>query len=186
MLSKFKKTILVFIFGVILICGVYESKFIHKIIYPKKYNEFVSKYSKEFNVDENLVYSIMKAESKFIEDAESHKGAKGLMQISDITRDWAVSELNIKDIDIFSPNDNIKIGCWYIQKLFKEFGQLELVIAAYNGGSGNVAKWLKNKEYSLDGENLYNIPFEETKNYVKKVLKNYKNYNQIYSKEGSL
>lgn len=185
MLDKSKKSILFGILGIILVIGVYESKIIHKIIYPKKYYEYVSKYSSEFSVDENLVYSIMKAESKFIEDAESYKGAKGLMQISDITRDWGASELDIDDIDIFNPEDNIKIGCWYINKLFKEFGKLDLVIAAYNGGSGNVSKWLKNKEYSLDGVNLYKIPFEETSNYVKKVLKNYKNYNEIYSEKGN-
>lgn len=186
MFYKSKKSILIVILGILLTVGIYESKIIHKIIYPKKYSEYVVKYSNEFDVDENLVYSIMKAESKFIENAESHKGAKGLMQISDITRDWGATELDMEDIDIFSPEDNIKIGCWYINKLFKEFGKLDLVVAAYNGGSGNVSKWLEDKNYSLDGVSLYNIPFEETSNYVKKVLKNYKNYNEIYSEKGNL
>lgn len=68
--------------------------------------------------------------------------------------------------------------------LYKEFGKTDLVIAAYNGGSGNVKKWLSDKEYSKDGESLYVIPFSETDKYVTKVKKNYEQYKRLYSKEG--
>ncbi len=181
-----KKTIFsIAIILVLLLLGLVESKTIQKLVYPKKYEVYVQKYSKEFDLDENLVYSVIKAESKFKEDAISHKGAKGLMQISDITRDWAIEELKLGNIDIFDPETNIKIGCWYLDRLYKEFGNLNLVIAAYNGGSGNVTKWLNNSQHSRDGENLDNIPFEETSNYLRKVLTNYKNYNKIYDEEGS-
>ncbi|MPM62589.1 Membrane-bound lytic murein transglycosylase C [bioreactor metagenome] len=173
-------SILLILFTTILI----ESKTVQKIIYPKKYPEAVEKYSKEFNLEENLVYSIIKAESKFRKKAVSNKGAKGLMQISDITRDWAKEELELSEVDIFDPDTNIRIGCWYLNKLFKEFGSLDLVIAAYNGGSGNVKKWLSNSDFSKDGEKLHMIPFKETSNYLEKVNKNYKNYNEIYGKEG--
>lgn len=157
-----------------------ESKTIHKLIYPKQYSEYVEKYAEEFDLDENLVYSVIKAESKFNEKAISHKGAKGLMQVSDITRDWAIEELELEEVDIFNPETNIKIGCWYLNKLYKEFGKLDLVIAAYNGGSGNVRKWLENHDYSEDGEKLHNIPFQETSTYLEKVKNNYKNYKEIY------
>lgn len=174
-------SILLIIFTVFLL----ETKVIHKLIYPRKYSQYVEKYSREFNLDENLVYSVIKAESKFRKEAISYKGAKGLMQISDITRDWAVDELKLGDIDIFDPQTNIMIGCWYINKLYKEFGNLDLVIAAYNGGSGNVSKWLDNCDYSKDGKQLHNIPFEETSNYLKKVKKNYSKYNEIYAERGT-
>lgn len=72
-------------------------------------------------------------------------------------------------MDIFDPETNIRLGCWYLSKLYKEFGKLDLVIAAYNGGSGNVKKWLENNEYSKDGENLHDIPFKQTSKYVEKV-----------------
>lgn len=91
------------------------------------------------------------------------------MQILDITRDWGAEELNLKNVDIFDPETNIRLGCWYLSKLYKEFGKLDLVIAAYNGGSGNVKKWLENNEYSKDGENLHDIPFKQTSKYVEKV-----------------
>lgn len=173
-------SIFIILFGALLV----EKDTVNKLIYPKKYSEYVEKYAKEFNLDENLVYSVIKAESKFKQDAVSNKGAKGLMQISDITRDWAIEELELGEIDIFDPEVNIRIGCWYINKLYKEFGKLDLVIAAYNGGSGNVKKWLNNDNYSKDGQKLHSIPFKETSNYVKKVSKNYEKYNKIYSKEG--
>lgn len=182
-----KKRILIILFTFIILFTAFlvEKKIIHKLIYPKEYSEYVTQYSKEFNIDENLVYSIMKIESKFKEDAISYKGAKGLMQISDITRDWAIEEMELEETDIFNPEINIRIGCWYLNKLYKEFGKLDLVIAAYNGGSGNVNKWLSDDNYSTDGNKLYNIPFKETSNYVKKVKNNYENYNKIYGKEGT-
>lgn len=174
-------SIVIALFAALLI----ESDFFKKIIYPKKYSVYVEKYSNEYQIDEYLVYSVIKAESKFDKDAISRKGAKGLMQISDITRDWAIEELQLGDIDIYNPETNIKIGCWYLNKLYKEFGNLDLVVAAYNGGSGNVTRWLHNEEYSKDGKSLDIIPFQETSTYVKKVRKNYQGYNETYSKEGT-
>ena len=83
-----KKLILILLIliglGVALFIG---KKDIYKYLYPKKYSDYVEFYSKEYNLDENLVYSIIKTESKFKEDAVSRKGAKGLMQIGDGTRD---------------------------------------------------------------------------------------------------
>lgn len=180
------KKVLIFIsiIAILLVSICIESKEIKKLIYPKKYSIYVEKYSKEYDLDENLVYSVIKAESKFDKDAISRKGAKGLMQISDITRDWAIEELDLGDIDIFDPETNIRIGCWYLRKLFKQFGELDLVIAAYNGGSGNVRQWLGNEEYSKDGK-LFNIPFPETSNYVVKVNKNYEKYKMLYNEGGN-
>ena len=181
-----KKGIL--ILSVIIILGsviFFESERIASLFYPRKYSVYVEKYADEYNLDENLVYSIIKAESKFDEKALSRRGAKGLMQIADITRDWAIEELELSDdIDIYDPETNIRIGCWYLNTLYKEFGKTDLVIAAYNGGSGNVKKWLSDEEYSKDGENLHVIPFSETDSYLAKVKKNYEQYNKLYSKEG--
>lgn len=182
----YKKSIL--ILSVIIILGgtIYlEGGRIKTLLYPKKYSAYVEKYAEEYNLDENLVYSIIKAESKFNEKALSRRGAKGLMQIADITRDWAIEELELNDdIDIYDPETNIRVGCWYLNTLYKEFGKTELVIAAYNGGSGNVKKWLGDEEYSNDGENLHTIPFLETDRYITKVKKYYEQYNILYSEEG--
>lgn len=177
-----KKLILILFILMVLGGALYiQRNDIYKYIYPKKYSDYVEFYSNQYNLDANLVYSIIKAESKFEKDAVSRKGAKGLMQIGDGTRDWAIEELKINNIDIFEPKDNIRIGCWYLNKLYKEFGDLDLVIAAYNGGSGNVKKWLADKEFSSDGENLETIPFKETATYLNKVKYNYEMYKKIYN-----
>ena len=181
-----KKSIIILIVIIILgsVCYL-ESGKIKGLLYPRKYSEYVEEYSKEYNLDENFVYSIIKAESKFKPDAISHRGAKGLMQIADITRDWAIEELDLdQDIDIYDPKTNIMIGCWYLNRLYREFGETDLVIAAYNGGSGNVRKWLEDEHYSHDGKSLYQIPFAETSKYLEKVKKNYEEYNKIYGKKG--
>ena len=154
-------------------------------MYKLDYGEYVYKYAEENDVDPYLIFAIIKAESKFNEKALSRRGAKGLMQIADITRDWAIEQLELSDdIDIYDPETNIRIGCWYLNTLYKEFGKTDLVIVAYNGGSGNVKKWLSDREYSYDGETLRNIPFSETDSYLQKVKKNYEQYNKLYSKEG--
>ena len=175
------KKIIIFIISIIIVvlAGT-EFNLSSKLVHPRLYSDYVQKYSEAFELDENLVYSIIKVESKFHKNAESNKGAKGLMQISDITRDWAIDEMDLGEIDIKNPEINIMIGCWYLDKLIDQFKDIDLVIASYNAGSGNVSKWLKNKDYSIDGKILYNIPFEETKNYVKKVKRNYETYTSLY------
>ena len=86
-----KKLILILIIIIVLGAALYIGKDeVYKYLYPKKYSDYVEFYSKEYNIDEDLVYSIIKAESKFKKDAVSRRGAKGLMQIGDGTRDWAM------------------------------------------------------------------------------------------------
>lgn len=180
-----KKGILILLSLILLCISIIfiKEKTLLKLVHPRFYKEYVEVYSEEFDVDPNLVYSIIKVESKFNKKAVSRKSAKGLMQISDITQKWAEEELKLQNVDIFDPETNIKIGCWYINKLFKEFNNIDLVVAAYNGGSGNVSKWLKNEDYSMDGNKLHKIPFNETKNYLEKVKGNYRIYKGLYREE---
>lgn len=182
--NKKRKNKFIFIVVVVLlvsIIGIKLSTDIEKLLYPIEYSKYVERFSKEYNIDKYLIYSIIKTESKFNENAVSRKEAKGLMQITDQTAAWANEDLKIKNMDIFDPKTNINVGTWYLKRLEKEFkGDKTLMIAAYNGGSGNVRKWLRNKMYSKDGKTLYNIPFRETSGYTEKVLKNYDKYYEIY------
>src|SRR5699024_4004526 len=85
---------------------------------------------------------------------------------------------------LFEPEINIRIGTWYLKILSEEFdNNLQLILAAYNGGSGNVSKWLGNKDYSKDGLVLSKIPFKETEEYIKKVERNLKIYRIIYKSQ---
>lgn len=154
------------------------------IRYPLEYKTYIGQYSKENEIDPYLVAAIINVESRFNKEAVSPKNARGLMQIAEQTGQWGAKELKIEgysEDSLFSPKENIKIGSWYIKRLQREFdGKLDLILAAYNGGSGNVNKWLKDKECSSDGLSLDKIPFKETENYLKKVKNNYKMYKKIY------
>lgn len=155
------------------------------IIFPIGYKEYINKYSKEYDIDPFLVAAIIKVESNYNKDAASQKDARGLMQIGPQTGIWASEELSIEGYrpeTLFEPKVNIRIGIWYLNILKKEFNNdINLVLAAYNAGSGNVNKWLSDKSYSSDGINLDKIPFEETDEYLDKVKFNYQVYKKLYT-----
>lgn len=178
------KKIMYFIIFIILIILIVPS--VAKKVYPFKYSEYIYEYSKEYDLDPYLVAAVIKTESNFKPNAKSIKDAYGLMQITPETAQWAAEKMNIEDfsIDMLNqPKFNIRMGCWYIHDLKKEFkNNMDLVLAAYNGGRGNVQKWLKDFEHSKDGENLHYIPFKETDKYVKKVKVNYNIYKFLYRK----
>ncbi len=154
--------------------------------FPLDYKDLIKTYSKEYSLDPYLVAAIIKVESGFNKDAISNKDARGLMQIGKQTGQWASEVLRIPDYNedsLFEPRTNIRIGTWYLNNLYKEFGgNLDLVLAAYNAGSGNVTKWLQSEECSLDGETLCYIPFGETRDYLDKVKASYDIYKKVYRK----
>ncbi|MGL5615430.1 MAG: lytic transglycosylase domain-containing protein [Sarcina sp.] len=154
------------------------------VIFPNEYNNYVMKYSDEYDLDPMLVFAVMKAESNFNPDAASNKDAKGLMQITGSTGTWIAEKLNMKDFNVEmlnNPEVNIRFGCWYLRYLIDESVSEDIAIAAYNAGIGNVKNWLKNPKYSTTGDKLDYIPFKETDKYVKKV-KVYKNiYQKLYN-----
>ncbi len=151
-------------------------------IYPIEYQTHVQKYSKEYDVDEYLIYAIIKAESNFEEDAISSKGAKGLMQLMDSTAEEIATNLGI-DLDeenILSPEININLGTKYISMMLAKYDSMELALAAYNAGSGNVDGWIEDGTLKEDGSDIENIPYKETNNYVRKILRDYEIYKELY------
>ena len=158
-------------------------KIILKINYPKKYTEYVEKYAKENEIEKELIYAMIKAESNFKETAKSNKSAIGLMQIIESTAKEVAEELEIEITkeDLNNPEINIKIGTKYIANLIKKYNNLELAIAAYNAGIGNVNTWIDEGIINRNGTNIENIPFKETNNYVRKILRNYKIYKELYN-----
>lgn len=157
---------------------------VYKLRYPTEYEEFVLKYSNMYDVDEYLVYSIIRSESNYTKDAVSKKGAIGLMQIMPDTGMWVAEKLEIENFtseDLFDTEKNIMIGVWYFKYLLDKFnGEVSLAVTAYNAGPTNVNKWLSQKEYSDNGQQLNVIPFEETRKYEQKVMNTYAMYKRIY------
>lgn len=147
-------------------------KILFSSFFQKEEVELIIKYSEEYNLEPALISAMIHTESSFNKDAISYKGASGYMQIMEQTAYWAAEEIGIEDFSyemVNNPEINIQIGCWYIRNLINQFGDINTALAAYNAGSGNVSSWLKDEKYSLDGKTLKVIPYNETKNYIKKV-----------------
>lgn len=174
------------LFLIIIVSLVFNFTSILKIFYPMPYSDLIFKYSDRADIDPFFLTAIMKAESSFNVDAVSPKDARGLLQIMPETGQWIAQQINLKPFHpdlLFDPETNIRLGAWYVASLEKEFdGNKIMVLAAYNGGSGNVRKWLEEKTISKSFEDIDKIPFPETKNFVKKVLRNYRIYTWLYDK----
>lgn len=180
--GKYKILSLFAILIILVVFSIYSAQYVLKRMYPLGYAEYVEKYAYEYSLDRSLVYSMIKAESSFDPNAVSAREAKGLMQIMDSTGQWAAEKMQISDFSsdmLLEPETNIRIGCWYIARLLKQYNQnTEVALAAYNAGSGNVSKWLEDESISSDGETLDRIPFEETRNYIDRIKK----YNNMYKR----
>ncbi len=152
--------------------------------YPLKYQTAVEKYAEEFQLEEALVYAVMHTESKFDPYAVSSAQAKGLMQLQDETAKECATALKLPSFttdQLFEPEINIRLGCYYLKKLLQTYGQTETALAAYNGGPGNVNQWLKNTEFRKEQGGLSKIPFPETRRYVQKVIEAYRMYTRLYN-----
>lgn len=129
-------------------------------------------------LDPALVAAIIRQESNFDPEAKSRVGAQGLMQIMPET--WQhIAEMKGGEApdNPYNIKDNLNYGCYYFSYLMDRFdGEIATALAAYNAGPTVTSKWLKDPEYSRDNKSLYNIPYDETRNYVKKVLAYYEEY----------
>ena len=155
-----------------------------KLMYPIKYSEFVEKYSEENKLDKYLVYAMIKAESNFEPNITSNAGAIGLMQLMEETaveRSNIIDGETIEQYDLYDPETNIRLGTSYLAYLLVLFdGNTILAITAYNAGLGNVQEWIKDGIIKSDGSDIENIPYKETSNYVRKILRDYQMYLKLY------
>ena len=158
-----------------------------RMLYPQKYSEYVTKYAQLYNVPEDVIYATIKVESSFDPEAISIAGARGLMQMLPSTFEWLTTDEhlgeNLTPNLLYDPEVNIRYGTYYLKYLYTKFNyNWDTACAAYNGGEGNVSKWLEDDKYS-DGEgNLTGFPksFSETKNYVKKIRQAREMYIKLY------
>lgn len=169
---------LVFLFG----SGL-TSDILDKILYPYAYKESVEKYAAAYNVDPLLVIAVVREESHFNPWSNSHKGAVGLMQLMPATAQeisvWLGEDYSL--VDLTRHDNNIRYGTRYLAALNKEFhGNTNLILAAYNAGSGRVNSWLKDSPHDFNAYRIEDIPFKETREYVVKVLHSYEKYKELY------
>lgn len=152
------------------------------LTHPIKYQNEIVYYAKEYNLEPEIVASIINIESSYNKKAKSNKDAIGLMQIKLDTANY-LNELYynqpISENQLFDTTTNIKYGCMYLRYLLNKFEDLNTTLCAYNAGETRVRSWL-NSDYSTNGKTLNKIPYTETKNYLIKFKENYKFYKKIY------
>ena len=149
-----------------------------RLVYPIHYYEEIKKHKLDNNP--TLLLSIMKEESHFDEKARSAVGAMGLMQLMPATAK-EIADANGITGSQYIPETNIRTGSLYFSKIKKILnGKSALAVLAYNGGFNAVNNWKKYLNYEDFDEFLELIPYDETKLYLKKVLRTYWNYTNIY------
>ena len=161
-------------------------KKVKKQQYPESYSDYVLKAAQDYDLDPNLIFAVIRTESGFNPDAGSSAGACGLMQITGDTFD---TYQNIRGEsgkytwdDLFDPAVNIDYGCYILKDHLDTFGDEACAVAAYNAGPNSVHGWLEDPNISPDGKTLIveNIPYDETREYVRNVENAKKKYEQLY------
>jgi soluble lytic murein transglycosylase len=143
--------------------------------YPVPYRDVLSKQARARQLEEPLVFGLVRQESRFIADAKSPVGAAGLMQLLPSTALWVAKKIDMKGFHlsrVSSPEVNAALGAFYLRHVLNAFdGSPVLAAAAYNAGPGRARKWCDTKP--LEGAiYIETIPFTETRQYVKKVMAN--------------
>jgi soluble lytic murein transglycosylase len=150
-------------------------------LFPTPFGACVAEYCRQYGIEKNILYSIMKAESLFKHNAVSSAGAVGLMQLMPATAKGIARSLRIGSFDPNDPCTSIKIGAKFIAGLSRDFkGNFQYLVAAYNAGPGNVGKW-KDRLNSGDMDYFTEFtPFIETRYYILRTDKFLTQYSLIY------
>ena len=152
-------------------------------LYPICFEDIIREYALKYEIDPLLVMAMIREESRFNSWDESVAGARGLMQIILSTGEWIAQKINIIDFNdemLFSPKVNINLGCWYIHYLKEKFSNdYILMISGYNAGPGITDKWLERYDQSDLDNFVENIPYAETREHIKKVMKSYQMYKKL-------
>ena len=154
--------------------------------YPMPLREIVVRRAHEIRLDPAFVYGLIRQESRFIMDARSHVGASGLMQVMPATAKWTAKKIGLTSFtpgQISNHEVNVTIGTAYLKLVLDDFeGSMPMATAAYNAGPNRPRNWRNGPvlEAAIWAEN---IPFQETRDYVKKVLSNTTLYAAILTRE---
>jgi soluble lytic murein transglycosylase len=161
---------------------------VRQLLYPRYFYNYIVEDSKRFGADPTLVLAIMREESRFNPRAKSEAAARGLLQFIITTAmqiGREVGLINVAPEDLYDPRVIIRLGAKYVSTLSRQFGNDRYATAAaYNAGQHQVALWLRLAPVGEDDFFFSSINFDETKNYVRKVMNSYRRYAEIYGQAG--
>jgi Soluble lytic murein transglycosylase and related regulatory proteins (some contain LysM/invasin domains) len=166
----------------------YEIELIPKdqleMLYPAPYADSLLNYAAPRDIDSRFVLSIMRQESRYRADVKSYAAARGLMQLISSTAEKIAAELgrkNFSNDELFYPPTAILFGSQYLADLFKQFpGQAPAVAASYNAGEDNMQRWLRRSGSNQPDIYVPEVVFSQSKDYVYKVMANYRMYRFLY------
>lgn len=168
-------------------CECPLDKEILKLTFPRDFTPLVDKYTKEFDLDESLVYAVIRSESYFAPEVSSWAGAVGLMQLMKPTASDIAKKFKMEDFDLLDEETNVKFGSYYISELKERLEKdMLLAIVSYNAGIGRVRSLVKNARIEFERQNLPNdifleaLPIEETRDYGRKVVGCTAMYSYLY------
>ncbi|MDH5201732.1 MAG: transglycosylase SLT domain-containing protein [Nitrospirota bacterium] len=156
---------------------------LHHLLYPLAYWDSIEGLSKKYNIDPLLVLSVAREESRFDTKVRSPAGALGLMQLMPRTAYRISSKLKLRvhnTQQVYDVKNNLHIGIYYLSSLINEFGSYSYALAAYNAGEEAVRKWIQKGNYKSIDEFIEDIPYNETKNYVKRVITTFFEYKRAF------
>lgn len=155
-----------------------------ELLYPKPFEAALLRYGREKQVDPRFILSIMRQESRFIADVKSNAAARGLMQFISTTADKMANEMKIENFrqdDLYDPPTAIRFGSHYVAGIFRDFpAQPWAVAASYNAGEDRMMRWFKRSRSNEPDRYVPEVAFGQTKDYVYKVMANYRVYRMIY------
>ena len=150
-------------------------------VYPVPYADLITTWSAERRLNPLLVTALMRQESRFEANIRSGVGAAGLMQVMPATAEWIKGQAGLPSYDLNNPEDNVKLGTWYLDYTHAEYDNHSLfAVASYNAGPGAVASWINRGGYADADDFAEKIPYPETKGYVRSVFGGYWNYLRLY------
>ena len=161
---------------------------VRELLYPRYFYDAIEEDAKKFGADPTLVLSIMREESRFNPRAKSQAAARGLLQFIITTAHdigQQVGIVNVTPEDLYDPRVIIQLGAKYVSTLSKDLGNDRYkAVAAYNAGPKQVALWSRMTPAAGDDYFLSSVSFDETKQYVRKVMNSYMRYAEIYGRAG--
>lgn len=176
--ARWRRLVLALVVGAVLLASARPlAVAAGRLFFPFPYREAIEREAERYSLDPLLVVAVMRVESGFAPRARSRVGARGLMQLMPSTAEWAARKVAMRDFAVDwleDPDTNIQLGCWYLSYLRRQFpGDLHAMLAAYNGGEGNVARWKRQPE-------ALEAAFPETRRYVKRSIQTYWIYRLLY------
>lgn len=156
---------------------------IERLFYPLEYTDIILAAQSQYRLDSFLIAAVIYEESKFDPTSRSAAGAVGLMQVMPATGRWVAERRGriFREADLLEPDVNIDIGSWYIRYLQDKYGNENLALAAYNGGTENVDRWMS--QGGAPETTIRNIPFRETREFIARVNKTREKYRELYADE---